>query len=429
MNRFTRSTAIAGAAVVALVLAIAASATTGGSDRTAAPSAGAAVTNYLTYVHGKRGKANPKKSKIYIGWVNQQGGQVVIGGLATAGAELAVKYVNDQLGGVDGHPVALVECFVKSNEEEGTTCGQKLVNDKRISVIASGAVATGAQSFFATIRGAKPVVSGVAITPIDGGQKNAVVLFGDAGHILLPFGTYAKNVLKAKTAAVVYPQATGITEAGAGDRSGPEEGRDRDEGRRLHAGSDRPDGALDRSRRDNGGLHRPLRLGVGLREPGEGPQAARHHRLAQDHDRAALPQPAGDRRARRLSALDVRDRVVALRRSDGQGHARLPGGDQEVQGREERSGSVAHRRVRPAPRRPSGSSTRPARATRASRRRRCWRARKRSRGRSRSGRRSSSAASTRPRRASATTCSRRSPTRASSRSSGRPAGSGRPSSA
>ncbi len=213
MNRFARSAALAGAALVALVLAIAASATTGGSDRSTAPSARAAVTNYLTYVKGKRGKADPKKSKIYIGWVNQQGGQVVIGGLATAGAELAVKYVNDQLGGVGGHPVALVECFIKSNEEEGTTCGQKLVNNKRIAVIASGAVATGAQSFAATVRGAKPVVTGVAITPVDGAQKTGIVLFGDGAHILLPFGTYARNVLHAKTAAVIYPQATGITEA------------------------------------------------------------------------------------------------------------------------------------------------------------------------------------------------------------------------
>jgi branched-chain amino acid transport system substrate-binding protein len=214
MNRFARSAALAGAALAALVLALAASATNATSDRAAAPTAGAAVTNYLTYVHGKRGKANPKLSKVYIGWVNQQGGQVVIGGLATAGAQLAVKYVNDQLGGVGGHPVALVQCFIKSNEEEGTTCGQKLVNDKRIDVIATGAVATGAQSLFATIRGKKPVVTGVAATPIDGAQRNAVVLFGDVSHILLPFGTYAKNVLKAKTAAVIYPQAAGTTEAG-----------------------------------------------------------------------------------------------------------------------------------------------------------------------------------------------------------------------
>jgi branched-chain amino acid transport system substrate-binding protein len=214
MHRFARSAALVGVVALALVLALAASATTSKTDRGAAPSAGAAVTNYLTYVHGKRGKADPKKSKILIGWVNQQGGQVVIGGLATAGAELAVRYVNDQLGGVGGHPVALVECFIKSNEEEGTTCGQKLVNNKRISVIATGAVATGAQSLHATIRGRKPVVTGVAVTPVDGASKTAVVLFGDGPHILLPFGNYAKNVLKAKTAAVIYPNAPGLAESG-----------------------------------------------------------------------------------------------------------------------------------------------------------------------------------------------------------------------
>ena len=213
MARFRRSAAVIGAALVALVLAIAASATTSSSEGSAAPSAPSAVTNYLQYVHGTRGKANPKKSKVYIGWVNQQGGQVVIGGLATAGAELAVKYVNEQLGGVDGHPVALVKCFIRSSEEEGTTCGQKFANNKKISVITEGAVAFGAQSLFATIRGTKPVVTGVGVTPVDGAQKTGTVLFGDAAHILLPFGTYARNVLKAKTAAVVYPQAPGITEA------------------------------------------------------------------------------------------------------------------------------------------------------------------------------------------------------------------------
>jgi len=125
-----------------------------------------------------------------------------------------VRYVNDVLGGVGGHPVQLVQCFIKSNEEEGTTCGQRLVNNRRISVIATGAVATGAQSLFATIRGRKPVVTGVAVTPVDGASKTAVVLFGDGPHILLPFGNYAKNVLKAKSAAVIYPNAPGIAESG-----------------------------------------------------------------------------------------------------------------------------------------------------------------------------------------------------------------------
>jgi branched-chain amino acid transport system substrate-binding protein len=214
MKRFARIAAPVGAVLVALVLAIAASATTSKTDKSASPSASHAVTNYLTYVHGKRGKANPKLPKVYVGWVNQQGGQIVIGGLATAGAQLAVKYINEQLGGVGGRQVVLVQCFIKSAEEEGTTCGQKLLNDKRISVVAEGAVATGAQSLHATIGAAKPIVTGVAITPVNGASKTGVVLFGDGPHILLPFGNYAKNVLHAKTAAVIYPNAPGIAESG-----------------------------------------------------------------------------------------------------------------------------------------------------------------------------------------------------------------------
>ena len=282
--------ALAGAALVALVLAIAASATTAKSDRSTAPTAGAAVTNYLTYVKGTRGKADPKKSKIYIGWVNQQGGQVVIGGLATAGAQLAVKYVNDQLGGVGGHPVVLVQCFIKSNEEEGTTCGQKLVNNKRISVIATGAVATGAQSLHATIRGRKPVVTGVAITPVDGASKNARRPLRRRPAHPPAVRQLREERPQGEDRGGHLPERAGHRGVGTGDRGRPEGGRHRHEAGRLHAGPVRPDRAVDGGRSDDGGLHRPLRLGGRLREPGEGAQAARHHRLAQDHDRAALPQ-------------------------------------------------------------------------------------------------------------------------------------------
>ncbi|HEY7619129.1 MAG TPA: hypothetical protein VH834_05115, partial [Solirubrobacteraceae bacterium] len=112
---------------------------TGGAATTAGASTGAAttpqsgsssggagaksVTDYQAYVGGKAGKADSSKSPVVIGWVNQQGGQQEIGGAATDGADLAVKLVNDQLGGIDGHPVVLKKCFIKNAEEEGTTCG------------------------------------------------------------------------------------------------------------------------------------------------------------------------------------------------------------------------------------------------------------------------------------------------------------------
>jgi branched-chain amino acid transport system substrate-binding protein len=50
------------------------------------------------------------------------------------------------------------------------------------------------------------------VTSIDGAKPSNIVLFGDATHVLGPFGTYARDVLHAKTAALVYPNIAGITQ-------------------------------------------------------------------------------------------------------------------------------------------------------------------------------------------------------------------------
>jgi branched-chain amino acid transport system substrate-binding protein len=210
------------AAVAAAVLAAAACSSSGSSSPPAAPTSAVpstslpaspgtggqdaqSVTNYVAYVGGKAGPANQSLPPVYIGYVNQQGGPTAVGLLATAGAQMAVKYANAELGGVDGHPIQLVTCFIASAEEEGTTCAQKFLADKKIDVVDLGGVAIGVQSFYSTLHGALPVIDGVAATPIDTTQSNAVILFGDATHILPPFGTYARDVLHAKTAALVYP--------------------------------------------------------------------------------------------------------------------------------------------------------------------------------------------------------------------------------
>jgi branched-chain amino acid transport system substrate-binding protein len=177
------------------------------------------VTNYLTYTDGKSGAANNSLPPVQIGWLNQQGGQSAVGPLATAGAEMAVKYINAQLGGVDGHPLKLDTCFIANTDAEGTTCGQQFAANKSIQVIGEGGVAIGVQTFYTAIGSSTPVVVGVAATGTDGVQPNAVILFGDATHVLGPFGTYATQVLHAKTAALVYPDIAGITEGAAAIKS------------------------------------------------------------------------------------------------------------------------------------------------------------------------------------------------------------------
>jgi branched-chain amino acid transport system substrate-binding protein len=168
-----------------------------------------AVTDYLQYTGGVAGEAKARLPAVTIGWLNQQGGTQEIGPLATAGAEMAVKYVNSQLGGVDRHPVVLKECFVRVAEEEGTTCAQEMLADKSMDVIDEGAVGIGVQAFYSTLAGAKPVIVGVAVTPVDGIQKNAAIYFGDSVHVLGPLGTYAKVVLHARSVSIIYANLAG----------------------------------------------------------------------------------------------------------------------------------------------------------------------------------------------------------------------------
>ena len=178
------------------------------------------VTNYLSYTGGKSGAADSSMSPVEIGFLNQQGGASAIGPLATNGAQTAVTYINSKLGGVDGHPLKLVTCFIANTDAEGTTCGQQFAANKSVDVIAEGGVAIGIQPFYTAIGSKTPVIVGVAATGTDGVQSNAVILFGDATHVLGPFGTYAKDVLHAKTAALVYPDIPGITEGAAAIEAG-----------------------------------------------------------------------------------------------------------------------------------------------------------------------------------------------------------------
>jgi branched-chain amino acid transport system substrate-binding protein len=174
---------------------------------------GAGVVDFEKYVGGTAGAADSGKSPIVIGWVNQQGGPADVGPGATKGAEMAVKYVNEELGGVEGHPIKLQTCFTSTSEEQGQSCGQKMTNDKDISVVNVGAVAIGAQSLDSTVSSSKPMVYGVAIGASNAKNKTGFALFGNGVSVSAPFGTFVSQVLKAKSTAVVWPELPGINES------------------------------------------------------------------------------------------------------------------------------------------------------------------------------------------------------------------------
>ena len=210
-------------AATSATTAAASETTAAASETTAAGSSAPAavegkVTDFAAYVGGS-GAADSSKSPVKIGYFNQQGGQVEVTHTNVDGINAAVKYINEEAGGIGGHPLEVVTCYVANTEEEGQQCGQKFANDKDIVAVVAGPTFIGTESFYAALAGAQPVVSGVSVSPADTTQKDAAVLYGGAKYILAPYATFARDTLKAKTAALIYPEGSGQDEGAAGQAS------------------------------------------------------------------------------------------------------------------------------------------------------------------------------------------------------------------
>jgi branched-chain amino acid transport system substrate-binding protein len=128
------------------------------STTSAAPDAKLDDTLGAKFAGGTPGqKADSSNDPITIGLVEMVGGPVSNDESPVA-VKAAIDYVNANLGGVDGHPIALKTCYVASSEEQGQVCGQKMLNDDSVDLILEGGLNTGGGSFHRVIDGKKPVV-------------------------------------------------------------------------------------------------------------------------------------------------------------------------------------------------------------------------------------------------------------------------------
>lgn len=168
------------------------------------------VSNYLAFINGKAGKANSKLSPVYVGVVNQQGGTADIAPEWTYGADIAADFINNEAGGIDGHPVKIVTCFIPDTVSSAAQCGQQFANNAKISAISVGAVAVGNEAMESALAPTgKVMVFGVSVSPVDTTYKNGYILFGDATHVEAPLATFIKDYLHSKSVAIVYPELPG----------------------------------------------------------------------------------------------------------------------------------------------------------------------------------------------------------------------------
>jgi branched-chain amino acid transport system substrate-binding protein len=176
------------------------------------------VTDFAAYVGGS-GAADTSLPPVKIGYINQQGGSIVVTDTNDDGVDIGVTYINENAGGIGGRPLEVVQCFIADTEEEGQQCGQQFANDDEIVAVISGPTVTGTESFYAALAGAKPVIHGVSVNPADTQQETAAVLYGGAEYILAPYATFAQDKLGVTSAALVYPEGAGQDNAAAGQAS------------------------------------------------------------------------------------------------------------------------------------------------------------------------------------------------------------------
>jgi len=137
---------------------------------------------------------------VTIGFINQQAGSVATDPEATAAAKAAVSYINDQLDGVDGHPLKLDTCFTDGTVATSQTCAQQMVADKPLFVV--GGIDDNEQAWYSILKpaglyvlGSNPLTttdfnSDVAFNFV-GGDATALSALPQYVHTFLP---KAKNV-------------------------------------------------------------------------------------------------------------------------------------------------------------------------------------------------------------------------------------------
>jgi branched-chain amino acid transport system substrate-binding protein len=199
-----RSLVVLGAVTLSCALAASAvSATGGAAGSSATPSLAKAVSIYSKFVGGKPGKASTTKRPIVVGYVNDEGG-IPSFPEGTAAARAAVRFVNEKLGGVRGHPLKLNECLISTGEEQGQGCAQKFLGTKRLGVVVEAQAVVGSQAFHQTLAGKLPVVIAVPISPADATAKNAYAIGSGVFGVIPGTASFAK-VVKAKTASLLFP--------------------------------------------------------------------------------------------------------------------------------------------------------------------------------------------------------------------------------
>jgi branched-chain amino acid transport system substrate-binding protein len=125
--------------------------------------------------------------------------------------EAAIAFVNDQLGGVDGHPIELEVCNTKFSAEGSTACGQQFVSAKVPAVL--GGIDVFGNSIDVLRDNGVPFVGGIPVSNQSAVNANSFQFSGGTWGMSIAFAWYAAVKLHAKRVSIVYGEFGSITQS------------------------------------------------------------------------------------------------------------------------------------------------------------------------------------------------------------------------
>jgi branched-chain amino acid transport system substrate-binding protein len=172
------------------------------ADATTSPTTSGGTTGDDAAIPEETGPADTSLDPVKIGFVNQSEGTPSFPG-PLAGAKGAIEYINTKLGGIDGHPVELVDCNTGLDPDSNQQCAQQMVNNDEVNVVTTQFV-LGSDAFWPVLEQSDLVaLEGTPLGPADYTSPAAIAYTPGGAGIVVGLGDYAVKVLGAKSMTVV----------------------------------------------------------------------------------------------------------------------------------------------------------------------------------------------------------------------------------
>ena len=214
-QRFPRHMLLVLAAASALAAAACSSGGSSSSSTPAAPAQTSSVPSSASAGAGSPaagGSAAPGTVKdvatgtpIVFGYVNDDSGAAAAFPDETGGTKATVAYINNYMGGINGHPIQVYYCSTDGTPSSASSCATQVLQHNPVAIIGGADLATSA-SVPLFVQAGKPYLGGVAFA---GPENTSPLSFqfngGDTGDWAV-MAMYSVQTLHAKNIAIIYPE-------------------------------------------------------------------------------------------------------------------------------------------------------------------------------------------------------------------------------